>query len=320
MGRARDLERWVSEGLINDTQADAIEKFETARGKDSGLRVFTRIGALAIAIGIISLVASNWDAIPAALKLLVDLAAGCALAWFAARELCNTPTPPTEDQSASLTIAWREAMIVMMFGWTTTSIALIGQVYQLGGHTLDAALTVLLVTTPLALFSRSRPFFVLWLLAWQAVIGAELIRLFDQHFSEIEYEVLASFTPAVLLFAGWVASRINERHAALSAAMKMLVITQWLVGASIGTFFFYGGAAVEPQYWWGGAALSAAAMLALGFLRLRVRTNLSPRARVSIVVTGILSWSCFYLPVTTGIVDAGFLNALSFCALWLAIA
>ena len=85
--RAKKLVRWIAQGLISEAQAQAIEEYEAERTKDTGLKVFTRVGALAIAIGIISLVASNWDAIPPRLKLSLDLLVGISFAGFAARQL-----------------------------------------------------------------------------------------------------------------------------------------------------------------------------------------------------------------------------------------
>ncbi len=320
MTRAKNLVRWVAQGLLSEAQADAIEKYEAGRTKDTGLKVFTRIGALAIAIGIISLVASNWDAIPPRLKLSLDLLVGISFAGFAARQLLATPTPTSETSVASLSIAWREAAIVIMLGWTAASIALISQVFQLGGHAIDAALTVLVVTTPLALYSRSRAFYVFWLLAWQATLGGELVRLMEERLVEAEVVLLVALAPAVPVVLAGLASTLKRRHAALRAATEWLAVTEWLLAASIGTLFFYQSDSIDMTYWSLGAATTAASLIAVIGWRLPVFAGLPARGRISVIVAATLSWACVYLPVAIGVDDAGFLNALSFCALWLAVA
>ena len=133
------LARWVAAGLLDADQAERIAAFERERGKPVFLYAVAGLGGLAIAIGLVSIVASNWDAIPGRLKLAIDLVMVGGLGYGVSRW----------DRSGP---GWaREAGILVLYGLVVASIALIGQVYQLGGKAHEAlavwsALTALLMT------------------------------------------------------------------------------------------------------------------------------------------------------------------------------
>jgi uncharacterized membrane protein len=61
---------WQNEGFLTREQADRIRQFETARAPGSRLMLaLTILAVLSIGLGVISLVAANWDKIPAWFKL-----------------------------------------------------------------------------------------------------------------------------------------------------------------------------------------------------------------------------------------------------------
>jgi uncharacterized membrane protein len=64
------LKDWLGEGLLSREQADRIRQFEAARAPGSRLMLaLTILAVLSIGLGIISLIAANWDEIPAWFKL-----------------------------------------------------------------------------------------------------------------------------------------------------------------------------------------------------------------------------------------------------------
>jgi uncharacterized membrane protein len=64
------LNDWQSHALLTAEQATAIRQFEASRAKGSRLMLaLTILAVLSIGLGIISLIAANWDAIPGWLKL-----------------------------------------------------------------------------------------------------------------------------------------------------------------------------------------------------------------------------------------------------------
>jgi uncharacterized membrane protein len=65
------LIEWQSQGFLTPQQADSIRQFESARAPASRLMLaLTILAVLSIGLGIISLIAANWDRIPASLKLM----------------------------------------------------------------------------------------------------------------------------------------------------------------------------------------------------------------------------------------------------------
>lgn len=80
----RKLSAWVAAGVIDTAAAARIRAFEEQHSRPLALWAVIGIGALAIALGLISVVAANWDAIPAMVRLgvhLALLAAGAAALW-----------------------------------------------------------------------------------------------------------------------------------------------------------------------------------------------------------------------------------------------
>lgn len=112
------------------------------------------MGALAIWLGVVAVVAANWQEIPAAAKLAGDLLLTglCAVFVFVAWQ---------RDR------AWpREIGALLLFGLVIGGIALIGQVYQLQSDPWQALVTWLALSTPfLALVAFTRLIGALWLAA-----------------------------------------------------------------------------------------------------------------------------------------------------------
>ncbi|HEY5960718.1 MAG TPA: DUF2157 domain-containing protein, partial [Polyangiaceae bacterium] len=131
------LKRWTEAGLIESRQAQRILEFEQGRDRPMLLYAVAGLGGLAIAIGIVSIVAANWDAIPGRVKIGIDLAALLTFGIAFAHGSNKWPS-------------WlRETALLVLYGLTLGSIALVGQVYQLGGSTRDALSVWSLLSAPL---------------------------------------------------------------------------------------------------------------------------------------------------------------------------
>jgi hypothetical protein len=59
------LERWQREGVIDAETAARIAAFEARQRRPIALYAMAVLGAGTVALGIVSIVAANWDAIPA---------------------------------------------------------------------------------------------------------------------------------------------------------------------------------------------------------------------------------------------------------------
>lgn len=113
----RKLSAWVDAGVIDTAAATRIRAFEAQHSRPLALWAVIGIGALAIGLGLISVVAANWDAIPAMVRLGVHLAllvlAAGALWVLRGRN------------------AWGEEALLFVFGALgLTVMGHIGQAYQ----------------------------------------------------------------------------------------------------------------------------------------------------------------------------------------------
>ena len=120
----RKLDAWRKAGFLNDEQMSAIAKYEDERA--TGVRWvvwgIAAVGGIAIAVGIISVIAANWDDIPEKLKLG---AAGLLLLgslFGAARTRSLSSTLPRD-----LLLLFHSGMVLAMVG-------LVAQIYHLHGH------------------------------------------------------------------------------------------------------------------------------------------------------------------------------------------
>jgi uncharacterized membrane protein len=148
------LKRWRDAGLIDDSAVAHISAWEAQHRRPIWLWALSGMGALAIGLGVVAVVAANWQEIPAGVKLAGDLLLTglCAVFVFVAWQ---------RDQ------AWpREIGALLLFGLVIGGIALIGQVYQLQSDPWQALVIWLALSTPfLALVAFTRLVGALWLAA-----------------------------------------------------------------------------------------------------------------------------------------------------------
>src|SRR4029079_9570580 len=100
------------------------------------------LGAFAIILGMVAIIASNWHSISGGFKITVDLLF-CALLAAAALK--------PEGKGGGLI---RETAIILLFGMTLASIGLISQVYHLSGKPYQGLLVWLFLVTPLVFHGR----------------------------------------------------------------------------------------------------------------------------------------------------------------------
>src|SRR5690606_9578651 len=117
------LARWQHAGLLSAEQSAAILDYErrTHVGWQGGLAF---LGVFAIVIGVLAVVASNWQAIPPWWKLGAHLALNALVALGVLRRWER----PVIAQLCLL--AW--------YGLTLSFIGLMGQVFHLAGSTAEA--------------------------------------------------------------------------------------------------------------------------------------------------------------------------------------
>ena len=189
-GFSNKLEKWQEAGLITSAQAADILTHEKNRKSGRFGRGLIGVAIFAIVIGVLSIVAANWHSISGEIKIaahvLVNLALAAAV--YLKRDI------------------WREAAVLLLFGLTLTLIALIGQVYQLGGSWGGALTLWMVATLPLiGVYASGRITGWPWMLAFLAtiivVIGENIDRL-PEFWGSYFVMVVGLFLPLALIADG----------------------------------------------------------------------------------------------------------------------
>ena len=138
----RKLKAWEEAGLIDGAAAARIREWEAKNSKPLGLWALIGLGALAIGLGLVSVVAANWDAISGEARLGIHFALMLALAGFMIWQFGRSVISGTHFHDAMLFIVG--ALGLTFFGH-------IGQVYQTSSPLWQPIGLWLLLFTPLML-------------------------------------------------------------------------------------------------------------------------------------------------------------------------
>lgn len=297
------LAEWREAGVIDaDTALRIAAHEQRAQKRPYLLYAVSGLGAASIAIGLVSIVASNWETIPAGLKLALDLALLLGLAVAIRRSRLGGFVA--------------EVLLFVFYGAVLASIGLVSQVYHLGGKTEDALLFWSLITAPIVLFGTTRALAAVWLVAAEAVAAAQVVRVLDRSWHRVE-EIIA-LTTALLLSLGliglgrWTAFRAQKPAFASVAAV-------------LGRVQMVAIATLVPLAWYEYSSATAAPALAVvclagvvaGAIALVLRDEGSAPARPWLLALAVVTPLVSYAPlmVTHG-GDSGFPAAASFLLMW----
>ncbi len=225
----KQSQKWVNANLITADQRTAILSFENKNNNRSFWN-FAYVGAgLFIGLGVILLIASNWSAIPAGVKLFADFALLGTL-------LYGVYWSVTENHPH-----YREVLAIVSFLLIGGSIGLIGQIFQLSGSWYSLAFFWALLGLPLVLISRTRVLSAAWLLLLLSAVNDDIrARIFTWLFDSLSWKTVCG----ILLLYGascgcaWLAERIQNRFvlpATAARCFKILTyILIWTVGSTFG--------------------------------------------------------------------------------------
>ena len=300
------LAEWREAGLIDADTAARIAEHE-ARGERRPYLLYavSGLGALSIAIGLVSIVASNWDAIPAGLKLALDLALLFGLAAAIRRA----------KPGSGFVV---EALLLVFYGAVLASIGLVAQVYHLGGKTEDALLFWSLITAPIVLHGTTRFLAVVWLVTAESVAFAQVARFLDQSWHRNEGVVAITtaylFSLALVALGAW--GFVRAKKPAFASVAAILGRVQIAALATLVPLAWY-----DPSH---GDASSALALVCLaGVLAastaLAVRDEASAAARGSILAIAVLAPLVSYAPLVAQHDKSGLAAAVSFLVVWATI-
>ncbi len=183
MGIAKKLNNWETAGLISLKQKEAVLEYEKQHNRPVFLYSMLFLGIFCIGLGIISVISSNWEAIPATIKLLADFVLLVLSAWGIYLS-CKA--------GKSL---WTEILLLFYAILILGSIGLTGQLFNLPSSLYKALLFWSVLTFPLLFVSKK----LLLPIVWIPIFFTALF-LFCCEIPQIRYyaDYLANAFPALL--------------------------------------------------------------------------------------------------------------------------
>ncbi|EMY77688.1 membrane protein, PF09925 family [Leptospira weilii serovar Ranarum str. ICFT] len=184
------LKRWVEAGLIRSEQSDAILNFEGTRKTPYLYYSFLILGVIVVGIGVIAIIAANWEEI----HDLVKLGAGLSvLAFVAGLAFWKRENP----NLLTVLIVLNSILILGMIG-------LVSQVYNLEGKYYEAAMLWCILTFLFLIATDSKTFLHLWIVGFQIFITGWIT---DQNsFWEKEYVINYFYFSAAVYLGIWLAA------------------------------------------------------------------------------------------------------------------
>lgn len=309
----RKLQAWLAAGLIDADTAGRIRVWEAEHSRPLALWAVIGIGALAIGLGVISVVAANWEDVPGMVRLAIHLAVLLALGGFLA----------WRGDSLARQQPWGLEAILFVFAMLgMTFFGHIGQVYQTSSPLWQPLAAWLALFTPLLLLrgqswlTAALLFVVTAYTAWDYASGLEPRLLDDRDPDALVTAGIALVTAAPVLLAplgAWMRGR--STRPAFWKRLEQLALAYAVGGASLiaiaaGLDRFEGGIlGIAAQSERGSIALVAAAAIAWS------RRDRSGEA-TGLVMAGAGA-SCFVAWLVSGSQLGG---GILFMALWAGIA
>jgi uncharacterized membrane protein len=158
MNVEKHLDRWVGAGLLERRQAEEILAFEQQRPSASWVLFgLCGVGVFVLLVGIVSVIAANWDAISSGVKLG---------AYFVSLSLLAAATVRHSRRAGVV----RETLLTAFGLYILAGIGLIAQTYHLRGDGYQALFLWVGIILPLALCMQSRLVNHLWFLGLAAAV------------------------------------------------------------------------------------------------------------------------------------------------------
>ncbi|WP_420142968.1 DUF2157 domain-containing protein [Sphingobium sp.] len=312
----RKIRAWQAAGLIDAETAGRIRIWEAAHSRPIGIWAVIGVGALTIGLGLVSLIAANWDAIPGTIRLAIHMILIAALAgaiWW------RVPKGGLHDQVS-------DAMLFLLATLGLTFFGHLGQVYQTSSPLWQPLATWMLLFSPLLLlYGRGWPVAGLWMAGLLGTTWSHIDeyghawRLFGRTtlpHPSLYWGLIAC--PPILVggLAAWMRG-ISDRPAFWRLLEQMSVT---IIMMAVSLFILIHGWDGDPDALPGSLAIHAAAMLLSAAMIVHARRTPSGRATAALIaIAAALHLGQAFLPAMHGAARA-WTGSLLFCLLWAAAA
>ncbi len=168
MSLKNKVSKWLSEGLITQKQVEAILDYEKTSKFTSSAYVlygFLIVAVFSVSLGVIALIAANWPAIPAFVKLAGYFLILWSVGFFALKIKMK------DNQGLKISF-WFEPLLIFFMILCLAGIGLISQIYNIKGESYQALFFWSFITCGLMVLSRKSLTMYIWLTGlYMACIG-----------------------------------------------------------------------------------------------------------------------------------------------------
>ncbi|WP_396591571.1 DUF2157 domain-containing protein [Allomuricauda sp. R78024] len=148
MSILKDLPNLVKADIITEETADSIKNYYENKGSSYTNRlfvVFGILGAILVGLGVILIIAHNWDELSKMTKTVFAF-----LPLVVAQVICGYVLIKKQDS-----VAWRESGTTLLFFGVGACISLVSQIYNISGDLSSFLLTWMLICLPAIYIMRS---------------------------------------------------------------------------------------------------------------------------------------------------------------------
>ena len=220
------LQNLVDQGVISLEQAEKIMFSEQEKHSNLAWKLMYWIAGLFIGLGIISIIASNWDSIPASVKLFGDFIIWAGILYGAYWSIDNK-----KDKL-------KELFLTLCFLFVGATIGLIAQIFNLNGGWNSFALIWALLSFVFVVFSRLMAINILWLCLLFSSVNFGRLFKYLEYFFESSLTIgliISSLILALLTYMGNKLYKVVNKTVLLPKAFALL--THFIMY----NFVLYGG-------------------------------------------------------------------------------
>lgn len=174
----KDLDELISQHVITEDEATRIRNYYSQKPQLENNRlviVFGVLGSLLVGMGLVLIIAHNWDVLSKPVKLAVALSP-----LFIGQVICGYLL-----WKKSTSVAWREGASVFVVFAVATAIAIVSQVYNIEGNFANFLFVWMLLCFPLMYVMRSS---AASLLAWVGITWYACEDGYFHSYSDIPYK------------------------------------------------------------------------------------------------------------------------------------
>ncbi len=156
MNIQKELPELIKAGVINQETAERIEQYYLQKKGSSNrlLIIFSILGSILVGLGIILILAHNWDDLSRPIKTSFAF-----LPLIVGQILCAFTVVKKQES-----VAWRESTSIFLSLAIGASISLVGQIYHIPGNISSFLLTWVLLCLPMVYILRSSVTSLLYLI------------------------------------------------------------------------------------------------------------------------------------------------------------